>query len=67
MNSNVRFLPEYFRFTPESGHSEGSREMSGYDPKQTTRRITITEQNEVWHFLAMDSMQPNSKHRSFYQ
>ena len=33
--SGVIILSGDVRFTPESGHSEGSREMSAYDPKRT--------------------------------
>ena len=32
-------LAIYVRFTPESGHSEGSREMSAYDPKRTSSAV----------------------------
>ncbi len=30
------------RFTPESGHSEGSRGMSAYDPKRTWDADNLT-------------------------
>ncbi len=34
-NDDVRFAPDYVCLTPESGHSEGSRKTSAYDPKRT--------------------------------
>jgi len=31
----------YVRFTPESGHSHGSRKRSAYDPKRTLRVLKL--------------------------
>ncbi len=37
----------YVRFSPESGHSEGSREMSAFDPKRTLERVLEPELSDA--------------------
>ena len=38
----------YFRFTPESGHSERGRKESAYDPKRT---LTGVRRRYVWRSI----------------
>ncbi len=33
--------PDHVRFTPESGHSHGSRKRFAYDPKRTLRQAAL--------------------------
>ena len=49
----------YVRFTPESGHFEGSRKESAYDPKRTSCRMKCTEKHPAEETL------PNALLHSF--
>jgi hypothetical protein len=40
----------YVRFTPESGHSHGSRKRSAYDPKE---KSAVPEEAEHWSLTTL--------------
>ncbi len=50
--SNVRFSPDYVRFSPKSRHWRGYRWMSAFDPKRTlavwTHPWTNTNLSSLW-------------------
>ncbi len=50
----------YVRFTSESGHPEGSRKESAFDPKRTLRGMSFQVRNQAGAYGKEESSAPHA-------